>query len=104
ALEEDSRPAAEGLWRRGVLIAVVFYAVASAAAILMAARPEEAFRFSPRIGFHDREVGPGGAFRWTRRHFALWLRPGHVVRLGLAHFTPEPGPVAIEAESNGRTI
>lgn len=62
---------------------------------------EEAFRFAPRIGFYDREVGPGGAFRWTRRRFALRVRPGDTVRLGLANFSADGKPISVVARNGG---
>ena len=79
-------------------------AVAAGIAILATARPDETFRHAPRIGFHEREVGPGGPFRWTRRRFALWLAPGETRRLGLAHFSPSPTPVELTATLEGQTV
>lgn len=88
------------LWAATALL----YAVASAIAIFETAVPEETFRYAPGIGFHDREVGPGGPFRWTRRRFALWIRPGERVRLGLANFGPLGQPVGIDARSGGVSV
>jgi O-antigen ligase len=96
------RPAA-GLRSRLWTAAVLVYGAAALVAIAATGSPEETFRFSPRIGFHDREVGAGGPFRWTRRRFALWLRPGETVRLGLANFGAGR-PVAIAARVAGRPI
>lgn len=83
--------------------AVLLYAVAALASVLSTARPEETFRYSPRIGFHDREVGTGGPFRWTRRNFAVWVRPGETQRLGLAHFAPSSKPIGLTVTLDGRT-
>ncbi|MEO8430363.1 MAG: O-antigen ligase family protein [Acidobacteriota bacterium] len=84
---------------RALSLLVAAYAVAALVAILATRTPEEAFRFSHRIGFHELEVGPGGPFRWTRQRFALWLTPGETVRLGLANFSPAGKPIALEARS-----
>jgi O-antigen ligase len=90
--------------RTSRLAAVVVYAVAAGVAILATARPEETFRHAPRIGFHDRESGPGGPFRWTRRRFALWLEPGETRRIVLAHFSPKSAPVDLAATLDGRDV
>ena len=90
--------------RRSLLVLILLYAVAAGAAVLATARPEEAFRYSPRIGFHDEEVGPGGPFRWTRRKFALWVEPGQTREILLAHFSPSSKAVDIEVTFEGRTI
>lgn len=83
--------------------AVAVYAAGVVAAILATARPEEAFRHASWIGFHDREIGPGGPFRWTRSRFGFWLTPGERIRLGLANFGPLGQPVSFEARS-GRAV
>jgi hypothetical protein len=79
--------------------AVAVYAAGVAAAILATARPEETFRHASWIGFHDREIGPGGPFRWTRSRFGFWLAPGERIRLGLANFGPLGQPVSLEGRS-----
>ena len=84
--------------------AVWLYAVAAVAGILGTVRPEETFRYSPRIGFHPAEAGPHGPLRWTRRSFALWLKPGERVLLQLAHFTPEAKPVDVVAAVSGTEV
>lgn len=84
--------------------AVLVYAAAAGIAILATTRPETTFRHAPRIGFHEQEVGPGGPFRWTRRRFALWLGPGEVRRLVLAHFSPSPKPMDLTATLDGRPV
>ena len=99
----DERPAA-GFRARLWTAAVLVYGAAALVAIAATGSPEETFRFSPRIGFHDREVGAGGPFRWTRRRFALWLRPRETVRLGLANFGPAGRPVQIEGRAAGRPV
>ncbi len=90
------------LWIVAALCAA--YAAGAGIAILETADPEETFRYASAIGFHDREMGPGGPFRWTRRRFALWIQPGETVRLGLANFGPVGRPVAIEARSGGTGV
>jgi O-antigen ligase len=90
--------------RTSMLAAVAVYAAAAAVAILLTASPAETFRNAPRIGFHDQESGPGGPFRWTRRRFALWLEPGQIRRLVLAHFSPSMRPVDLSATLEGRPV
>ncbi len=86
--------------RAGVLL----YAGAAIVAVLATARPEEAFRFGPRMGFYATETGPGGAFQWTRQNFALWIVPGERVHLGLAHFSPDGRPVELTARARDRLL
>ena len=96
---EDGEAATPWL-RRSLLVLILLYAVAAGAAVLATARPEEAFRYSPRIGFHDEEVGPGGPFRWTRRKFALWVEPGaDASRSSLAHYSPSGKPVDVDGDA-----
>jgi hypothetical protein len=89
-----------GRWRPAAALA---YAAAALVAILSTASADETFRHASRIGFHAPERGPDGAFRWTRRRFALWLGPGETARLLLAHYTPEGRPVEVVASVEGRT-
>ncbi len=89
---------------KGSLLAVVIYAMAAAAAIAGTARAEETFRHAPRIGFHDKEMGPGGPFRWTRRKFALRIAPGGTSRIILAHYSPSREPVDLDVKADGRTV
>ena len=88
----------------GSRLALAGYAVAAVAAVLSTGRPDEAFRYSPRIGFHELEAGPGGSFRWTRRRFALWIQPGESLRLCLGYFSPENRSVELVARSGPRTL
>ena len=99
AAAPESRPA-RALRRT----AAGLYAVAVLLAALKTAKPEETFRYSPRIGFHEIEPGQGGPFRWTRKRFALCLAPGEVRRLTLAQFTPVTEPVVIEASADGQPV
>jgi hypothetical protein len=84
--------------------AVGVYAAAALLAALATARPEETFRYSPRIGFHDLEQGQGGPFRWTRKRFAVSLAPGEERRLTLAQFTPRREATVIEASADGHVV
>ena len=91
-------------WRPLHWAAVGFYALATTAAVLTTARPEETFRYDSRIGFYEREEGPGGPFCWTRGRFAVRLAPGEERRMTLAHYTPQREPVGIEAVADGRRV
>ncbi|MEP6770116.1 MAG: O-antigen ligase family protein [Acidobacteriota bacterium] len=86
------------------LAATVAYGAAALVAIAATGSPAEAFRYAPRIGFHSLETGPGGAFRWTRRRFAVFVPPHETLRLGLANFGPSGQPVAFESRSGGRIL
>jgi O-antigen ligase len=107
AVPSDASSAPEtgsAVGRRLLALAVVAYAVGTVGAVLSTGSPEETFRYSRRVGFHELERGPGGTFRWTRERFALWLVPGdRTLRLGLANFGPM-GPVAVEARAGGRVV
>ena len=89
-------------WLRSA--AVLAYAGAVLLAALVTAKPEETFRYSSRIGFHDLEQGTGGPFRWTRKRFALSLAPGEQRRLTLAQDSPTKEAVVIEASADGRLV
>lgn len=89
---------------KGNFLAAIVYALAAAAAIAGTARAEETFRYAPRIGFHDKEMGPGGPFRWTRRKFALRVAPGGTSRIILAHYSPSREPVDLDAKVSGQTV
>jgi len=97
-----SGSARAGVW--SLRTAVTLYAAAVAMGMLGTMRPEEAFRYSPRLGFHSVETGPAGPFRWTRRRFALWLAPSETRTLSLARFTPDPQPAELVATCEGRVV
>jgi O-antigen ligase len=86
---------------RALLVAA--YAAAAFWSALGTLGPEEAFRYRARIGFHEREIGQGGPFFWTRRRFAICLEPGQTGRILLAHFTPEGSKVELTVEADGPT-
>ncbi|MEP6995398.1 MAG: O-antigen ligase family protein, partial [Acidobacteriota bacterium] len=90
-------------WRRrlgGALVAI--YAVAVVFAAVSTLRPDVTFRYRQGVGFHAKEVGPGGPFYWTQRRFAVRLEPGGGLRLILAHFTPEGQNLELTAQTDGR--
>ncbi len=103
-------PASGGSWSgrsaiaKGNFVTALVYALAAAAAIAGTARAEETFRYAPRIGFHDKEMGPGGPFRWTRRKFALRVGPGGTSRIILAHYSPSREPVDLDAKVSGQMV
>ncbi len=90
--------------RRLRTAAVAVYAAAALLNVLATARPEETFRYASRIGFYDLEAGPGGPFRWTKKRFALSLKPGEETRLTLAQFTPQKEAVVIEVRADGQPV
>ncbi len=96
-----TRTASGRRWR-AALVAV--YAAAAFFASLATLRADVAFRHRQGIGFHEKEVGPGGPFYWTQRRFAISLAPGKDLRLTLAHYTPEGRPVELTAESGGHLV
>ena len=96
---QPAATAKKSAWLRGVLVTV--YAGAAVWAACATLSPEVAFRHRQGIGFHAREVGSGGPFYWTQRHFAIRLEPGQTMPLRLAHFTPEGRNVELTAESTG---
>jgi hypothetical protein len=97
-----SESSAASVW--SLRTAVVLYAGAALIAVLATARPEEAFRYSHRLGFYPVETGPGGSFRWTRGRFALWLAPGETLALSLARFSPDPRPAELVARRDNRVV
>jgi hypothetical protein len=104
AVASRTRPADAPVSRRAGrlrVLLVAVYAAAAGVALLRTRSPEEAFRYRPGLGFHAKEIGPGGAFWWTERRFAIRVPAGRSVSLGLAHFTPEGRPVTLTAESAG---
>jgi len=82
-------------------IAVGGYALAAVVGLWATVRPEETFRFAPRIGFYAPEAGLDGPFRWTRARFALWAEAGGSRRIRLVNQTPVPGPVTARIVSRG---
>ena len=56
------------------------------------------------MGFHGKEEDRGQALYWTQRRFAIRLRPGETLRMGLVHYTPEGHPVELTAEADGREV
>jgi hypothetical protein len=86
-----------------VLLAAA-YAAAAFWSALSTLGPDEAFRYRGEIGFHEREIGQGGSFFWTRRRFAIRLELGQTRRIVLAHFTPEGSKVELTAEADGRIV
>ncbi len=83
---------------------VTVYAAAASWSAFGTLGPDEAFRYRAEMGFHEREVEQGGPFFWTRRRFAIRVRPGETRRVVLTHFTPEGRPVSLTAEADGRTV
>ena len=77
------------------LALIAVYAAATLLAASATANPNETFRYSKLIGFHQRESGPGGPFRWTRRRFAIRVQPGAPEELSLANYSPEGKPVVM---------
>ncbi len=86
-------------WLRPALVGL--YAAAALLAVAATAKPEGTFRHDRRIGFHGRETGPGGPFRWTRKRFALWVSRGEPERLSLANYSPEGQPVGMTVRADG---
>lgn len=79
---------------------VVVYAAAALFAASRTADPAETFRYSRLIGFHQREAGPGGPFRWTRRNFAIWVRAEAPGEISLANYSPEGKPVEMTVRAS----
>lgn len=96
------RGSAAGRLGRAALVAL--YAAAAFLASLTTLRADVAFRHRQGIGFHEKEVGPGGLFYWTQRRFAISVPAGRALRLSLAHYTPEGRSVELTAEADGRRV
>ena len=79
---------------------VVLYGIFAAFAVSATGDPAATFRYANRIGFYDREVGPGGAFRWTRRRFALRVGRENPERILLANYSPDGKPVEIDLRAD----
>src|SRR5260370_11779405 len=69
-------------------LAVALYAAVALYGILATRRPEETFRYSPQIGFHEPEAGPEAAFRCTKKSFALRVPGGPSDGIRLPHLPP----------------
>lgn len=91
-------------WSRAGALLVAVYAAAAFVAALGTRGADAAFRYRPEIGFHDRESGPGGPFRWTQRRFALRVEPGRTQRILLSHYTPEGRRVELTVEADDRRV
>ena len=98
------RDAPRAIAARAGALAVGAYAAAAAVSSLGTLDADETFRYSPDIGFHAEEIGPGGAFRWTARRFAVRLRPAETLRMHLTHFTPEGKPVVLTADAGSERL
>jgi O-antigen ligase len=85
-------------------LALGAYAAAALWAASSTMDEDEAFRYRREIGFYAPETGPGGAFRWTQRRFAIRLAPRDSMRLVLAHYTPEGRSVALAVEADGAPL
>jgi O-antigen ligase len=86
------------------LALIAVYVAAALFAVSRTADPKETFRYSKLIGFHQRESGPGGPFRWTRRRFAVRVQPVAPEELSLANYSPEGKPVMITVHADRRVL
>jgi O-antigen ligase len=84
--------------------AVLVYAAAAVVVGLATLSTDEVFRYRRGIGFHGKEQGAGGAYYWTQRRFAIFLKPGETIRMDLAHYTPEGRPVELTAQADGKVV
>jgi hypothetical protein len=82
---------------RAALLAL--YAAGALVAVSRTADPRETYRHARLIGFHQAESGPGGPFRWTRRKFAIQVRPDAPEHISLANYSPEGKPVGVIVRS-----
>jgi O-antigen ligase len=89
---------------RATVALIVVYAVAMLVAAWRTATPMETFRHSNLIGFHQSEMGSGGPFRWTRKRFAIWGRPGSPGQVSLANYSPEGKPIAMTVRADGPVL
>jgi len=89
---------------RAAIGLIALYAAAAMLAVFRTAGPAETFRYSKLIGFHRMEHGPGGPFRWTRKKFATWVRPGEPEQLSLANYSPEGKPIGMSVAISGRVL
>jgi O-antigen ligase len=89
---------------RATLALIAVYAVTILFAASRTRTPGETFRHSNLIGLHQRESGPEGPFRWTRRRFAIWVRPGAPEELSLGNASPEGKSVEMSVAAAGRML
>ena len=82
------------------VVLVLLYAVAVLRATFVTADPAETFRHGKLAGFYDSETGAGGAFRWTRRRFAVRAGPASPERISLANYSPEGRPVEVTVRAD----
>jgi len=93
-----------GIASRVRLGLVLLYAAAALYAVVATGKAEETFRHGRRVGFHARETGPGGPFRWTRRRFAVWVTRTEPERISLRNHSPEGRPVELTVRAEGPAI
>ncbi|MDQ5858355.1 MAG: O-antigen ligase family protein, partial [Acidobacteriota bacterium] len=81
-------------------VLVVLYGVAVLRAAVATGDPAETFQHGKLAGFYDRETGKGGAFRWTRRRFAVHAGDDAPERITLANYSPEGRPVEVTVRAD----
>ncbi len=81
-------------------VLVILYGVAVLRAAVATAEPAEMFQHGKLAGFYDRETGKGGAFRWTRRRFAVHAGDDAPERITLANYSPEGRPVEVTVRAD----
>ncbi|MDQ5871594.1 MAG: O-antigen ligase family protein, partial [Acidobacteriota bacterium] len=81
-------------------VLVVLYGVAVLRAAVATGDPAETFQHGKLAGFYDRETGKGGAFRWTRRRFAVHAGDDAPERIALANYSPEGRPVEVTVRAD----
>lgn len=79
---------------------LLLYGVAVLRAALATGDPAETFRHGKLAGFYERETGKGGAFRWTRRRFAVRAGSEAPERILLANYSPEGRPVEVTVRAD----
>jgi O-antigen ligase len=86
------------------LLLVALFAILAARAVFATADPAVTFRHANRIGFFDREIGTGGAFRWTRRRFALRVGRDAPERILLANYSRDGKPVEVTLRADEGSV
>jgi O-antigen ligase len=86
------------------LLLVALFAILAARAVFATADPAVTFRNANRIGFFDREIGTGGAFRWTRRRFALRVGRDAPERILLANYSRDGKPVEVTLRADEGSV